>query len=52
MKLQVLHTPWELRDDIYNGGAHFINVQDPGNPMAAGGYGAAGYTHDAQVVSV
>jgi choice-of-anchor B domain-containing protein len=39
------------RDDIYNGGVHFVNVQDPQNPMAAGGYGAAGYTHDAQVVS-
>jgi choice-of-anchor B domain-containing protein len=39
------------RDDIYNGGVHFIDVQDPQNPIAAGGYGASGYTHDAQVVS-
>ena len=37
--------------DIYNGGAHFINIQDPLNPLEAGGYGASGYTHDAQVVS-
>jgi len=39
------------RDDMYNGGVHFIDVQDPQNPMEAGGYGASGYTHDAQVVS-
>jgi choice-of-anchor B domain-containing protein len=38
-------------DDIYNGGVHFINVQDPLNLVAAGGYGDAGYTHDAQVVT-
>ncbi len=39
------------RNDIYNGGVHFIDLQDPLNPQAAGGYGASGYTHDAQVVS-
>ncbi len=39
------------RNDVYRGGAHFINVQDPKNPIAAGGYGANGYTHDAQVVT-
>ncbi|MDX1314920.1 MAG: choice-of-anchor B family protein, partial [Eudoraea sp.] len=34
-----------------NGGAHFINIQDPTNPVLDGGYGASGYTHDAQVVT-
>jgi choice-of-anchor B domain-containing protein len=39
------------RGDAFSGGAHFINIQDPLNPIAAGGYGGNGYTHDAQVVS-
>ncbi|MGB5699242.1 choice-of-anchor B family protein, partial [Muriicola sp.] len=39
------------RNDLYGGGAHFIDLQDPMNPQAAGGYGASGYTHDAQVVT-
>ena len=38
------------RGDQYNGGVHFIDIQNPLNPTAAGGYGASGYTHDAQVV--
>ncbi|NER09843.1 choice-of-anchor B domain-containing protein [Muriicola jejuensis] len=38
------------RGDLYNGGAHFIDIQDPMNPTAAGGYGDNGYSHDAQVV--
>ncbi len=39
------------RNDMFNGGMHFINVQDPKNPVAAGGYGANGYSHDAQVIT-
>lgn len=39
------------RGDAFNGGAHFINIQDPKNPVAAGGYGENGYSHDAQVVT-
>lgn len=39
------------RADAFQGGAHFINIQDPKNPMAAGGYGENGYSHDAQVVT-
>jgi len=35
--------------NTFNGGAHFVNIQDPKNPIAAGGYGANGYSHDAQV---
>ena len=34
----------------FSGGPHFINIQDPLNPIAAGGYSAEAYTHDAQVV--
>lgn len=39
------------RNDAFNGGVHFVDISDPLNPLAAGGYGASGYTHDAQVVS-
>lgn len=39
------------RNDAFGGGVHFINIQDPVNPTAAGGYGANGYTHDAQVIT-
>jgi choice-of-anchor B domain-containing protein len=35
----------------FNGGPIFIDISDPVNPVAAGGYSAAGYTHDAQVVN-
>ncbi|MEO1010351.1 MAG: choice-of-anchor B family protein [Bacteroidota bacterium] len=38
------------RNDAFNGGVHFIDVQDPKNPSSVGGYGQGGYTHDAQVV--
>ncbi len=34
----------------YGGGAHFINIQDPLNPVAAGGFSGDNYSHDAQVV--
>lgn len=34
----------------FSGGLVFINIQDPANPTAAGGYEDDGYTHDAQVV--
>lgn len=35
--------------DTFNGGAYFIDIQEPKNPIAAGGYGTNGYSHDAQV---
>lgn len=35
----------------FNGGPHFINIQNPTNPVAAGGYAVSGYSHDAQVVT-
>lgn len=34
----------------FSGGAYFVDIQDPLNPVAAGGYAGEGYTHDAQVV--
>ncbi len=39
------------RDDEFNGGVHFINIQDPKNPVSEGGYGVNGYSHDAQVIT-
>ncbi|MEW7277614.1 choice-of-anchor B family protein [Aquimarina sp. 2201CG1-2-11] len=38
----------------YNGGPLFVNIQDPKNPVNAGGFLSTGnraYTHDAQVVT-
>lgn len=37
--------------NTYSGGPHFINIQDPTNPIAAGGYSLDGDTHDAQVIT-
>lgn len=37
------------RAGTYAGGPLFINIQDPLNPVAEGGF--AGYSHDAQVIS-
>lgn len=37
--------------NTFVGGPHFINIQDPINPMAAGGYTMDGDSHDAQVVT-
>jgi len=39
------------RNDVFNGGVHFLDLQDAANPIAAGGWGENGYTHDAQVVN-
>lgn len=35
----------------FNGGPHFVNIQDPLNPTGEGGFSPDGYTHDAQVVT-
>ena len=37
--------------DTFGGGIHFVNIQNPLNPIPAGGYSTDGYTHDAQVVT-
>jgi len=36
--------------NYYNGGPHFINIQDPLNPVEEGGYEMDDYSHDAQVL--
>ncbi len=41
---------FSVGDNTFGGGAHFINIQNPINPVSAGGYAAGGYTHDAQVI--
>lgn len=35
----------------FAGGPHIINISDPLNPSASGGYSGGGYSHDAQVVT-
>lgn len=35
----------------FNGGPHFINIQNPTSPVAAGGYAIDNDSHDAQVVT-
>jgi len=35
----------------FNGGPHFVDISDPLNPVAAGGYSNDSYSHDAQVVT-
>ncbi|MCC1483318.1 choice-of-anchor B family protein [Winogradskyella immobilis] len=35
----------------FAGGPHFVNIQNPTNPTAAGGYAEGTYSHDAQVVT-
>lgn len=37
--------------ETFNGGPHFIDIHDPLNPTAAGGYELSEYSHDAQVVT-
>jgi choice-of-anchor B domain-containing protein len=41
---------YAVGSDTFSGGPHFVNIQDPINPVAAGGYTGQGYTHDAHVV--
>ncbi len=40
-----------LGTSTFGGGAHFINIQDPVNPVADGGHAGDGYTHDAHIVT-
>jgi choice-of-anchor B domain-containing protein len=39
------------RTGTYEGGPLFINIQNPTSPVAEGGFGAGGYSHDAQVIT-
>lgn len=42
---------YSVGSNTFNGGPHFIDIQDPLNPVSAGGYSGDGYSHDAQVVT-
>ncbi|MEM7185835.1 MAG: choice-of-anchor B family protein [Bacteroidota bacterium] len=42
---------YAIGTSTFNGGPHFINLADPTNPVAAGGYSQGGYSHDAQIVT-
>lgn len=37
--------------NTFSGGPNFIDINDPKNPVSAGGYAADGYSHDAQVIT-
>ena len=39
------------RNGPFGGGPLFINIQNPTAPTSEGGFGAGGYSHDAQVVN-
>lgn len=41
---------YALGTSTFSGGPHFINIQDPVNPVADGGHAGDGYSHDAQIV--
>jgi choice-of-anchor B domain-containing protein len=42
---------YAVGSDTFNGGPHFVNIQDPLNPVGEGGYAMDSYSHDAQVVT-
>ena len=42
---------YAVGSDTFSGGPHFINIQNPSAPIAAGGYADDAYSHDAQVVT-
>ena len=41
---------YAVGNSTFSGGAHFIDISNPTSPVAAGGYSADGYSHDAQIV--
>jgi choice-of-anchor B domain-containing protein len=42
---------YAVGSDTFSGGPHFVNIQNPVSPVAAGGYADDAYSHDAQVVT-
>jgi choice-of-anchor B domain-containing protein len=42
---------YAVGSDTFSGGPHFVNIQNPLAPVAAGGYADDAYSHDAQVVT-
>lgn len=41
---------YAVGSNTYSGGLHIINIQNPSNPVSAGGFASDGYTHDCQCV--
>jgi choice-of-anchor B domain-containing protein len=41
---------YAIGSNTFAGGLHIVNIQDPLNPVIAGGFDADGYTHDCQAV--
>jgi choice-of-anchor B domain-containing protein len=42
---------YAVGSDTFSGGPHFVNIQNPINPVSAGGYANDAYSHDAQVIT-
>ncbi len=42
---------YPIGTNLFSGGPHFINIQDPQNPVLEGSFSDEGYSHDGQVVS-
>ena len=42
---------YAVGSSTFSGGPHFVDISNPLNPVAAGGYSADSYSHDAQVVT-
>ena len=42
---------YAIGTSTFGGGPHFIDISDPLNPVAAGGYSGSNYTHDAQIIT-
>ena len=41
---------YAIGTQTFNGGGHYVDINNPTNPVAAGGSSQNGYTHDAQIV--
>lgn len=42
---------YAVGSNTFQGGPHFVNINNPLSPVAAGGFGAGTYSHDVQVVT-
>ena len=42
---------YAIGTSTFNGGPHFIDISDPLNPVADGGYSGSNYSHDAQIIT-
>ena len=48
---EIIGFAYAVGSDTFNGGPHFVDIQNPLNPVAAGGYSTDGESHDAQVIT-